>query len=169
MIENNKGEYIKLLLVIFVAYLLISQFIILNAQIPTTSMESTIMAHDRIYFNRLAYIFVKPDRGDIVVFPKPNNKQVLLVKRIIGLPNEVIQIKNGVIYINGVSLKKDYTSNKINGSFGPYNIPDNSYFMLGDNRNNSYDSRYWEKTFINEKDILGKAVFSYFPKIKILK
>lgn len=149
--------------------LILNRYIIANAQVPTGSMETTVMAGDRIIINRLSYKFAEPQRGDIVTFIYPDDGETLYLKRIMGLPGETIEGKNGVIYIDGEPLEKDFTQEVSEEDFGPYTVPEGSYFMMGDNRNNSWDSRYWEHKFVKEEDIIGKALFSYFPHQHMLK
>ena len=151
---------------------LIDTFVIVNAQIPSGSMENTIMTGDRVFGNRLAYRFSDPKRFDIIIFKYPDDESQLFIKRIIGLPGETVEIHDGNIYINGSDTPLEDVDIKepMEGSFGPYTVPEGCYFVMGDNRNNSRDSRYWENTFVSEDAILGKAVFRYWPlnKMKFL-
>lgn len=151
---------------------LIDTFVIVNAQIPSGSMENTIMTGDRVFGNRLAYKFSDPKRFDIIIFKYPDDESQLFIKRIIGLPGETVEIHDGNIYINGSDTPLEDVDIKepMEGSFGPYTVPEGCYFVMGDNRNNSRDSRYWENTFVSEDEILGKAVLRYWPlnKMKFL-
>jgi signal peptidase I len=151
---------------------LIDTFVIVNAQIPSGSMENTIMTGDRVFGNRLAYKFSDPKRFDIIIFKYPDDESQLFIKRIIGLPGETVEIHDGNIYINGSDTPLEDVDIKepMEGSFGPYTVPEGCYFVMGDNRNNSRDSRYWENTFVSEDEILGKAVLRYWPlnEIKLL-
>lgn len=151
---------------------LIDTFVIVNAQIPSGSMENTIMTGDRVFGNRLAYKFSDPERFDIIIFKYPDDESQLFIKRIIGLPGETVEIHDGNIYINGSDTPLEDVDIKepMEGSFGPYTVPEGCYFVMGDNRNNSRDSRYWENTFVSEDAILGKAVLRYWPlnKMKFL-
>lgn len=144
---------------------LIDTFVIVNAQIPSGSMENTIMTGDRVFGNRLAYKFSDPKRFDIIIFKYPDDESQLFIKRIIGLPGETVEIHDGNIYINGSDTPLEDVDIKepMEGSFGPYTVPEGCYFVMGDNRNNSRDSRYWENTFVSEDEILGKAVLRYWP------
>ena len=149
--------------------LFLNKYVVANAQVPTGSMETTVMAGDRILVNRLSYVFGEPKRGDIVTFIYPDDGKTLYLKRIMGLPGETISGKNGVIYINDEPLEEDFTQEISEEDFGPYTVPEGSYFMMGDNRNDSWDSRYWEHKFVKMEDIIGKAAVSYFPHPRILK
>ena len=90
------------------------------------------------------------------------------MKRVIGLPGETVEIKGGEVYIDGEVLEEPYLDVETIGDFGPYEVPEESYFMMGDNRNDSQDSRYWNNTFVKRNKILGKVYFTYLPKIKWL-
>ncbi len=149
-----------------IAAKLITSFIIVNARVPSASMENTVMTNDRLIANRLAYTFSDPKRFDIIVFVAPDEPDKLFIKRIIGIPGDTIEIVNGTLIINGkVIEEEEYVKEQMNGSYGPVTVPEGHYFMLGDNRNNSLDSRYWFNTFVPEDTILGEAMFTYFPSI----
>lgn len=153
--------------------LFITQVIIVNANVPTGSMKNTIMPKDRIIANRLAYKFSEPERFDIVVFKYPDDEKILYVKRIIGLPGEKVEIINGKVYINDSEepLNDDFIREPMAegyANFGPYDVPEDSYFMLGDNRNDSKDSRFWLNKFVAEDKILGKVIFRYYPNFTFL-
>lgn len=177
--ENKKSEnginmhevidWIKHIGIALVIAFIISRYVIVNAHIPTPSMEKTIMVKDRLIANRLQYLFKDPQRGDIVVFKYPDDESWLYVKRVIGLPGETVQIKDGAVYIDGNKIEEPYLAEPMIGNFGPVTVPEGKYFMLGDNRNNSKDSRYWQNKFVSKEKILGKAVFRYYPfsKFKI--
>ena len=148
---------------------IISNHIISNAEIPTGSMETTIDTNSLIIVNRTAYWFSEPERLDIVVFHHPDGNSKLLVKRIIGMPGDTVEIKSGKLYINNEEVdESSYVSNSLNDDWGPYNVPDNSYLMLGDNRAYSHDARYWNNKYVNKDYIIGKAVFEYKPHFKWL-
>ncbi len=146
-----------------------SKYIIANAQVPSGSMETTVMAGDRIIVNRLAYAFGEPQRGDIVTFIYPDDGETLYLKRIMGLPGETIEGVDGVVYINGEPIEHDYTKEIFEDDFGPFEVPEGCYFMMGDNRNDSWDSRFWDHQFVEKGDIIGKAAFSYYPHPRFLK
>lgn len=154
-------SWILVFVVAIVAATLIKEFIIYNVEVPTGSMENTIEINDRVVTSRLSYLWNEPRRGDIVVFPFPDDEELDYIKRIIGLPGETIEGKNGLVYIDGVALKEPYVKEALDSDFGPYRVPENSYFMMGDNRNNSLDSRYWENKFLKGNKIEGKAVLKY--------
>lgn len=149
--------------------LFINNFIIINAVIPTGSMENTIMTGDRIIANRLAYTFGDIERGDIVVFRSPDDDDELLIKRVIGLPNDTVDIVKGKVFINGEYLEEDYINNNDDLYSGSFVVPTGCYFMMGDNRSHSIDSRFWDDSYVSKEDILGEALFKYYPGIKLIK
>lgn len=174
--------FIKLMIVAVVIAVAINNLVIINATVPTSSMENTIHEKSRMIGYRLAYVLSSPKRGDIIIFKYPDNPKENFVKRVIGLPGEYVEIKSGVVYIykdgedsQPEKLKEDYVYFEggkvdLSGDFPKTFIPEGSYFVLGDNRNNSKDSRYWTTTnFVREDEILGEAVFSYYPSVEILK
>lgn len=144
---------------------LLKEFVIINAYIPSGSMENTISPGDRVIGNRLAYLAGEPERGDIVIFRYPDDEEQLFVKRVIGLPGETVTIEDAKVYIEGELLEESYLKEEWVVGNGPYTfeIPEGSYLVLGDNRNNSKDARYWENTYVMEEQILGEAVFRYWP------
>ena len=145
--------------------LAIDNFVIVNAQIPSGSMENTIMTGDRVIGNRFAYSFSDPQRFDIIIFRYPDDESQLFIKRIIGLPGETVEIRDGKIYLNGSDepLEDVQTKETMVGSFGPYTVPENSYFVMGDNRNNSSDSRTDMVGNIKRENIIGKAWLRIWP------
>lgn len=149
-----------------VAAKLINNYVIIKAEVPTGSMEHTIEVNDCIMGLQLSYLFSDPERGDIVIFPFPDNPEVTYVKRIIGLPGETVEIKNSAVYIDGKPIKETYLKETMRGEYGPYVVPEGCYFMLGDNRNTSQDSRRWKNTFLKEEDIMAKVLFRYKPSFQ---
>lgn len=156
-----------------VAALLIKNYVIINASVPTGSMENTIMTGDRLIGNRLAYLKSDPQRGDIIIFKYPDNEDEIYVKRVIGLPGETVSIQDGKVYIDGSEypLIEDYLKEEWVVATGPYTfeVPQDCYLVMGDNRNDSWDARYWTNKYVSEDKILGKAVLRYWPFNKIGK
>ena len=153
-----------LLGVLCLVYLVI-HFVGQRTQVQGSSMEPKLSNEDNLIVDKLTYHFKEPKRFDIIVFPYQHEENTYYIKRIIGLPGETVSIINGKVYINHSSepLDDSFTPETPLGDFGPYTVPGNSYFVLGDNRNDSFDSRYWKNTFVKESQILGKAKFCYFP------
>lgn len=158
-------SWIRILLTGAALALFINFCLVVNAQVPTGSMENTIHVGDRVMGNRLAYLFSSPERGDIAIFRLPDDESKLYIKRIIGLPGDTVEIREGKVYLNDNAspLEEPYLLETPTGNFGPYLIPEGHYFMLGDNRENSLDSRYWDRQFVPRKNILAKAEFCYYP------
>lgn len=162
-------SWVKMFVVAFVVCYLLFHYVIINANVPTSSMSDTIKVGDRVIANRLAYIGkAAPKRGDIIIFLYPDNEKEIYIKRVIGLPGETVEIIEGQTYINGEALDEPYLKEEMLGSFGPYEVPEGSYFVMGDNRNESSDARYWENTYVKEEKILGKAVLRLFPNPTML-
>ncbi|XME02847.1 signal peptidase I [Lachnospiraceae bacterium C1.1] len=159
-------EWVAVVVVAVVLAYFVNHFIIVNAIVPSSSMETTIMTGDRVIGNRLAYSFSEPERGDIIIFKFPDDESKLYIKRLIGLPGETVEIKEGKVFVDGEALDEPYLTVTTEGTFGPYTVPEGHYFMLGDNRNNSADSRYWNNTYLAREKIVGKAVFKYWPGFK---
>lgn len=155
-------DWVAVIVCAVVISFLINTFVIVNATVPTSSMESTIMAGDRVIGSRLYYLRHEPERGDIIVFDYPDDPNILYIKRVIGVPGDHIEINGGKVYINGEVLEEPYLNVTTEGEWGPYDVPADSYFMLGDNRNDSADSRYWHNTFLTKEGIVGKAIFKYW-------
>ncbi len=168
-ILREAWEMGKTLLFALVVALVIKENVAAAAKVPTGSMEETVMTGSRILINRLAYTFDEPERGDIVAFYWPDDPEQLFLKRIMGVPGDTIQGMDGLIYVNGQPLTEDYTSIKLEQDFKTFVVPEDSYFMLGDNRNNSWDSRYWKNTFVKKEDIIGKVNIVFYPELKLLK
>lgn len=161
-------EWISTLVIALVIALFVNYCIIVNALVPSSSMEKTIMTNDRLIGFRLAYVFSEPERGDIIIFKYPDDEKVLYIKRIIGMPGDTVEIKENKVFINGNVLSEPYLRVKTEGTYGPYTVPEDHYFMMGDNRNNSADSRFWENTYLSKEGIVGKALFRYYPKFTML-
>lgn len=161
-------SWVKTVVFTFAVYFIATNTLIANAKVPTGSMENTIMPGSRIIINRLAYLTEEPERGDVISFWYPDNEKENYLKRIIGLPGETVEGKDGKIYIDGKELKESYIKEVSYMDFGPYTVPEESYFVMGDNRNNSWDSRYWTNKFVSKEAIVGRAEFEYFPELKWL-
>lgn len=183
-------EWVESIVVALVLALVIRHFVIQAFKIPTGSMRMTLIEGDRILVNKFIYgakvpftdlrlpALRQPKRGDVVVFVYPEDPKKDFIKRLIGLPGETVEIKKGNIYINGElcrdpSVYNRYYRNRpetIYGSEGePVNVPEDSYYVLGDNSASSRDSRYWG--FVPKKNMLGNAILIYWPpnRIRIIK
>lgn len=146
---------------LLIAFLLIT-FVFRFTIVKGDSMRETLHTNQVLYIDKLTYNFSHPQRGDIIVCNYPGYDDNF-IKRIIGLPGETIYIKNSVVYINGNSGVDVWNSDHEIGDINPVTIPEGCYFVMGDNRSNSKDSRDRTVGAISEDKILGKAVFSLFP------
>ncbi len=159
-------EILQSLLVAAVLAFLIHTFIMQNFRIPSGSMEPTLQIQDYIFASKLAYRLDEPKRGDIVVFKYPKDTSRYFVKRLIALGGETVALKDSQLYIDGQLVPEDYLPPGLRfGSYGPVTVPEGYYFMMGDNRNNSSDSRDWG--FVPRNLIVGKEIFIYWPPDRI--
>lgn len=177
---NFKKElfsWIKIFVVAVVIAFFINNVIIMNANVPSGSMKNTISEGDRMIGLRTAYWFSDPQRGDIVIFENPDYKEngsraddKYYVKRVIGMPGDKVVISNAKVYINDskTPLNETYLPEEwtqVNGDEEPleYKVPKGCYFLMGDNRNNSSDARFWKNTYVKRSKIIAKAEFKYWP------
>lgn len=134
--------------------------------IPSGSMLPTLEINDRLVIDKVSYRFKTPNRGDIVVFHPPaaagaQFSREAFIKRVIGLPGEVIEVKDGQVYADGVALSEPYIEAPPDYVWGPKTVPQDSYLMLGDNRNNSDDGHVWG--FLPSDRIIGRATIRFWP------
>ena len=142
--------------------LVIITFIVQAFYIPSGSMEPTLMIDDRILVAKFIYRLEPVHRGDVVVFRYPLNPQRDFVKRVIGLPGDRVGLKDGVVYVGDRAIsERGYTIKPDFGNYGPVMVPAHQYFVLGDNRNNSEDSRFFG--YVPRANVIGKAMFIYWP------
>jgi signal peptidase I len=167
-------EYVILAVVAIAVALLIQQFLVKPYRIPSASMEDTLLIGDRVLVDRISWRFADPQRGDIVVFHPPFDGPVL-IKRIIGLPGDEVSLTDGDVYINGKLLDEPYVrvvngqkepsqpfSNGLPWSLqSPYKVPAGSYFVMGDNRTDSGDSREFGP--VERGQFVGRAFAKYWP------
>ena len=173
--ESRHGlwsESLKLfrdIILVLSVFILLGVFVAQPVVVDGTSMLSEIHDGERLIVNKLVYYKFQSvswghlERGDIVVFWYPNNPEKSYVKRIIGLPGEMVEMRNGVVYINGEEMREEYLDaehNKTLGNLEQTKVKDHYYFVMGDNRDNSSDSRYWGP--VPEKYIYGKVFFRYW-------
>jgi signal peptidase I len=134
--------------------------------IPSGSMEPTLQIDDRLIVDKVSYHFQSPKRGDVVVFSPTENLQKehfkdAFIKRIIGVLGDKVEVKTGKVYVNDLALNENYIKEVPQYQYGPILIPADRYLVLGDNRNNSYDSHYWG--FVPRQNLIGKATLRYWP------
>ncbi len=166
--KSELWEWVKIIVAAVIIAFVLNTFIIANSRVPTGSMEDTIMAGDRVIGLRLSYLFSDPKRGDIVIFRYPDDESIYYVKRIIGIPGDVVDIYNGHVYLNGSEKPLDEPYLREPMIPEPpmhFEVPEDSYLMLGDNRNYSLDARRWQNTYVKRNKIIAKVLFRYYPKI----
>lgn len=147
--------------VAFIVVFLLLRFVFILALIPTGSMYPTVPYPSINLGNRLAYLLDSPERGDIVYF-QSEEMGAILIKRVIGVPGDTVEERNGEIYVNGVKIDEPYlVESPKDEDAGPFVVPEDCYFLMGDNRNNSYDARYWENPYICKTDIIAKHMLSF--------
>lgn len=163
-------EFIAPIVIAMIIAMVLKHFVFANAVIPTGSMLDTIQQGDRVIASRLAYTFNDPERFDIAIFKYPDNEKEYFVKRVIGLPGEKVDILNGTVYITGadgktLELRDDFVSEENKDNYcGSFVVPEDCYFVMGDNRDNSVDSRYWVTTnYVSRDKFIGKVMFRYYP------
>ena len=176
--ENKVKEAVSLIIyciVVVAVMFLVVKFVGQRTVVLGSSMEPNLQDGDNLITDKITYRLIEPKRFDIVVFPYKENTSKLLIKRIIGMPGEKVQIKNGKVYINDTELKDDVYGNALmvdEGIVGdPVVLAADEYFVLGDNRNHSQDSRFASVGNIHRDDIIGRAWVRIWPlnKLTLLK
>lgn len=164
-------ETLKVIVIATVVYQLIFNFLLINAVIPSGSMQNTLGIGDRVIAERFIFRFTGIERGDILIFHPTdvNSDKEYYIKRVIGMPGDTVEGIDGYVYINGVKIDESYVKDLLSEDFGPYSVPKDCYFMLGDNRTESFDSRYWEDKYVSIDSIVGKAVFKYLTNFELFK
>ncbi|MEA5576810.1 signal peptidase I [Anabaena sp. UHCC 0451] len=165
-------ENFTLIAIALTLALLIRTFIAEPRLIPSESMYPTLQTGDRLVVEKVSYRFHPPTIGDIVVFQSPPelqrrgyDKNQAFIKRVIGMPGEVISVANGKVFLNGQPIPEDYIAEPPNQPFPPVKIPEDQFFVMGDNRNDSNDSRYWG--FLPRQNLIGRATFRFWPLDRI--
>jgi signal peptidase I len=160
-------DWLETIVVALVLALIIRAFFLQVFWIPSGSMEPTLDINDRIVVNKVSYHFRQPQRLEVVVFrgvPAMGEQKKDLIKRLVGLPGEKLEVKDGKIYINDRLIDEQHTLNEDFANFGPVNIPADSFFVMGDNRPASADSRYWG--FLPKQNLIGPAFLRIWPLSK---
>jgi signal peptidase I len=150
-------ETIALTLIIF----LVIHFTIQSYRVDGTSMVPGLQNNQYVMVNKIAYLFHQPERGDVIVFHYPRNTSEDFIKRVIGLPGDTVTTSGTSVWVDGVKLNEPYISQPSNPSGQTWVVPKGDYFVLGDNRPVSFDSRFWG--FVPQYDLVGKAVLVYWP------
>lgn len=161
-------DWTETIIVALALALIIRAFFIQVFWIPSGSMEPDLEIKDRIVVDKVEYFFRDPGRLEVVVFRSVagmGEDKKDLIKRVLGLPGEKLEIKDGIVNINGQPVEEKHPMNRDYANFGPVTVPQDSYFVMGDNRPASADSRYWG--FLPRKNIIGRAFLVIWPLTKI--
>jgi len=154
-------ESVETILIAVVLALLIRGFVVESFQVQGYSLEPTLHDAERVLVNKFVYRFREPQRGDIIVFRCPNDPSRDFIKRVIALGGESVEIVDGAVFVNGRRLQEDYIVHRGNSDFSRAAVPYGHLFVLGDNRTNSEDSRYFG--FVPVASVKGKAMVVYWP------
>jgi len=183
--DANKSKWMRDLvrdLLLLVVFVFAFRAVVAEANwIPTSSMVPTLAENDKIIVDKISLNWREIQRGDIITFFPPENsgiplegRKVRFIKRAIGLPGETVEVRRGDgVYVNGEKLVEPYVrgyphgNSRPNYDWGPKDVPAGQYFLLGDNRNGSQDSHVWDNPFVPEGNIIGRAVFRYWPLLRI--
>jgi len=173
--KSTVREYFESLVITAIIALFATTFVVQAFKIPTSSMESNLLVGDHLLVNKFVYglhsgflskliSYKEPKRGDVIVFKFPNDPETAYVKRVIGLPGDKVEMIGRTVHVNGEALKEEYTQyiepDSIYRHYGPYQVPPGHYFAMGDNRDNSQDSRFWGS--VPREYLLGKALVIYW-------
>ncbi len=157
-------EWVPIMATALIVGFLVQKFLFIVPVVPTGSMIPTININDRVFVSK---IFSKDnlEYKDIVIFNPPiKDTENIYLKRVIGIAGDTIEVKNGTLYINGKAKEENFIYETMDYTYGPVTVPDGHIFVLGDNRNDSFDSHLWEETpFVNIKEVEGKALLKVFP------
>ncbi|MFW6006469.1 MAG: signal peptidase I [Halanaerobiales bacterium] len=168
MDTGDVKEFLQSLVIAGVLAFFIITFVAQSFVVDGRSMEPTLSNGERLFVNKFIYRFHPPERGDVIVFNPQGSSNKKYIKRVIGLPGDTINIKDGKTFINGKPIKEEYINESMDGNFGPYQVPDESVFVMGDNRNHSADSRFPNIVgFVDYDSISGKAFWVYWPITKM--
>lgn len=166
IVKKILGIVIYFAAIVLAAYLLVT-FVVQRTTVDGQSMETTLYDKDNLIMDKLTYRFAEPERFDIIVFPYQYQDNTFYIKRIIALPGEEVFIdENGLIYVNGQVLAESYGKEIIKEAgmaISPIQLGEDEYFVLGDNRNHSADSRVEQVGLIKREDIVGRAIFRIYP------
>jgi signal peptidase I len=169
--KSKLKQYALTVIIALTVGILLRTYVVQGYRIPSRSMEDTLMEGDFLLVNKLTYHFHEPQVGDVIVFEYPFNPSKNLIKRIIAGEGQVVEVINKKLYVDGVNTEAQFPSKHIDyqvypaeysnrDNFGPFEVPRGQYFVLGDNRDNSQDSRVWG--FLDRNQVRGKAILIYF-------
>ncbi len=163
--NRRKGSYVFLeilqTILLAAAFYFAIDAVIDRVEVFNISMDPTVKQGEVIFVNKLAYRLGEVDRGDVVTFHYPEDPDYDYIKRAIGLPGDEVRIAEGEVYVNDIQLDEPYLPDHTTEGEGSWTVPEGMYFVMGDNRQGSSDSRSWG--FVPEEDLIGKALAVYWP------
>ncbi|MGI6536098.1 MAG: signal peptidase I [Eggerthellaceae bacterium] len=168
------ASFLIMIAIVVVAYFGLRTFVVGTYEIPSGSMLDTIQIGDRVFSEKVSYYFRDPEQGDIITFTDPEDSQRTLIKRVIAVGGQTVDLKDGYVYVDGKKLDEPYTEGKqslpLNTAYGvdityPYTVPDGYLWVMGDNRTNSADSRYFGA--VSKDSVTGHANFTFWPPDRI--
>jgi signal peptidase I len=160
-ITGGIWEFAKTLIIAFLLAQLIMVSVAQAFQVEQYSMEPTLLPHDRVLVDKFLYRLRQLKRGDVIVLKYPLNPTRNYIKRIVALPGDRLEVKDGKLYVNGRMVREGYVNAAPQGNYGPLTVPQDSVFVMGDNRNNSEDSRSFGA--LKKDHIVGQAILIYWP------
>lgn len=162
-VRSAVAEYTDSGIIASVVAIFVVTFLLQISRVEGISMQPTLRGGDYTLVNKLTYRWNPPKRGDVVVFQAPDNPRADYIKRVIGLPGETVEVKDGKVLINGQPLSESYEFAAPTYDFPPAQVPPDCLFVLGDNRNRSYDSHLWDDPFLPMSKIHGRAGLVLWP------
>ncbi|MDP3059018.1 MAG: signal peptidase I [bacterium] len=156
-------EWVKALLFAVILALFIRVFLVATYVVDGHSMQPSLHDYERVLINKVVYRFSPPSTGDVIVFEYPLDRARDFIKRVVAIPGQTVEVKNGKVFIDGVALSEPYLITPTHGLFGPVTVPKNTVFVMGDNRNFSLDSRDPSVGFVPIKSIRGKGMVIFWP------
>lgn len=160
--EEIKDWVVSILIAVALAFF-IRYFIVELYMVEGPSMRPTLVNGERLVVNKFIYRFQQPERGEILVFKYPRDQNRDFIKRVIAVPGDTVELKDGRVFVNGQLLNENYILERTKGSYPLSTVPDGHIFVMGDNRNNSEDSRFKDVGFVPYTLIKGKAVMVFWP------
>lgn len=169
MKARKKDRWWRLPLAAMGLAVLVNLFILVNAYVPSGSMEPTLPTGALMLGDRTAFLRGDPRTGDVVLFHNEAEfGRKVLVKRVVALPGQTFSMENGRVYIDGRLLEEEYIAEFSSDRYPETVVPEGCYVVLGDHRTHSNDSRFWEDPFVHREDLLARALFTYFPRPSLL-
>ncbi len=161
--KSQKREWIESIIIAIIIAIVIKAFVFETVLVDGYSMLPTLKDKDRLAVVKIGYLFGVPEYGDIVVFKYPADPSLIFIKRVIGLEGDRVEIKNQRVYVNGAQLEEPYINERPVADFPEVVVPPDTVFVLGDNRNDSRDSRFSDVGFVPLENIRGEAVGRMWP------